>query len=335
MRLVRKLKNKVILLISILLLLSLLFIYIPALVDSSQLYKAKNHIIVVIYGTRYSETWGDQERRNIPNLANLLAPLGVLFTNFNNFGVTRTISGHTALITGFYEELNNSGKEYPSNPSILQRWLKLSAESREKAWFITSKGKLAALTDTKDEEWNGMFVPSHHCGVNGLGLEAGLGGKGYRDDSETWIQVKRILREFHPRLVMINFKNPDTFPSEKGWDAYLQAIQQSDDYVYQLWQLLEEDHFYRNQTALYITSDHGRHLDGHEDGFLSHGDDCRGCQHVSLLAIGPDFRKGAVVTEQYELIDLPVTIGKMLGLDIPGSKGRFMQTLFTEKENAN
>ena len=311
----------------------LLSVFLSACQKTSGLYQARNHIVIVMDGVRYSESWGDSSRTHLPRLATELAPQGVLFTNFYNSGTTKTIAGHTALVSGFYEDMINSGEENPSNHSLWQRWLKFSGEPKEKAWFITSKGKLACLADTKDKEWAGKFIPSANCGVDGLGLMAGTGSKGNREDSETWIQIQRILKEYQPHLVLISLRAPDTFGPEKKWEEYIQAIRETDEYVYKIWQFLQDDPFYRDQTAVYITNDHGRHLDGQAEGFLSHGDDCEGCRHVSLLVVGPDFRKGAVIAERYELIDIPITIAKMLGVEIPESPGRFMQVLFPELQN--
>lgn len=291
-------------------------------------YKTRNHIIVVIDGVRFSESWGDSTRINIPNLSNQLAPQAVLFTNFYNFGITKTISGHAALTTGFYEELDNSGTVFPSHPSIFQRWLKFSMEDQEKAWFITSKGKLAGLQDTRDPDWTGKYLPSMNCGIDGKGLEAGLGRSGYREDAETWEKIQHIFNGHNPSLVLINLKAPDTFSDNNGWTAYLQAVRKTDEYVNKIWELIQSNPFYKDKTALYITSDHGRHLNGIGEGFLDHGDDCDGCQHVSLLALGPDFRKGLVVNTKHQLIDLPVTIATMFGFKIPESPGYFLEELF-------
>lgn len=292
--------------------------------------RTSNQIIVVMDGPRYSETWGDSSGDNIPYLKKELALQGVLFTGFYNLGPTRTISGHTALLTGFYEDLDNSGIIAPAQPSIFQRWLKFSGEDQNKAWFITSKGKLGGLLDTRDPAWTGKYIPAGDCGVDGKGLEAGKGSAGYREDGETWQRIQSILYEDQPRLVLINFKAPDTFDKENAWENYLEAIRKTDEYVYQLWNFIQSDPFYQNKTALYITSDHGRHLDGTREGFLSHGDNCEGCQHVALLAIGPDFKKGVVVETPHQLIDLPLTIARMMGFAITGSQGKFLQELFDE-----
>ncbi|MBI3237830.1 MAG: sulfatase, partial [Flavobacteriia bacterium] len=68
--------------------------------------------------------------------------------------------------------------------------------------------------------------------------------------------------------------------------------------------------------------------DGRRTGFVNHGDGCEGCRHISLLAIGPDFKKDVIVSEAGELIDLSKTISQLLGFDMPTTKGRVLSELF-------
>lgn len=84
----------------------------------------------------------------------------------------------------------------------------------------------------------------------------------------------------------------------------------------------------KDRTTLFITNDHGRHLDGHKNGFINHGDGCEGCRHIALLAMGPDFKKDVVIGNQGEMIDISKTISRMMGFDMPTSKGRLLNELF-------
>jgi hypothetical protein len=47
-----------------------------------------------------------------------------------------------------------------------------------------------------------------------------------------------------------------------------------------------------------------------------------------MLALGPDFKQGQVVEEEYEQLDLSVTIAKLLNFSMPTSKGRVIAPLF-------
>lgn len=58
-------------------------------------------------GLRYSEGWGDSTHQNIPRMAEILSPQGVIYTHFYNKGRTYTSAGHTSLTTGVYQAMND------------------------------------------------------------------------------------------------------------------------------------------------------------------------------------------------------------------------------------
>ena len=289
-------------------------------------YQTKNVIIVVVDGLRYSEGWGDKTHQYIPRMAEILAKEGVVNTHFYNMGDTYTSAGHTSLTTGIYQKINNSGKELPNNPSIFQYWNQVYGNDQRKSWIIASKDKLAVLADCKNPFWNGKYTPSVNTGIEGLGL-----GSGYREDSLTLKIALKILSENHPNLVLINFRDPDYSAHPGNWISYIKGIRSTDEYVYRLWQFLQTDSTYKNTTTLFVTNDHGRHIDGVGDGFAGHGDGCDGCRHISLFACGPDFQKNGIVDVSREQIDLPATISEMLGFSLPNSSGKVMTELFNKR----
>jgi hypothetical protein len=286
-------------------------------------YKTENIIIVVVDGARYSETWGDPNHVNIPNLALISGTEGVVNSSFYTDGPSYTTSGHTTITTGFYQEIDNSGAELPSHASYLQHWLKLTGRSAHSAYIIASKDKLEILRNTTDPVWHNSFLPAVNCGIGGAGV-----GSGYREDSITYNVIEATIGQYHPNLMLINFREPDYSAHQGNWVNYLKGIQDTDQYVYALWQLIKSDPAYKDKTTLFVTNDHGRHLNGVLDGFQSHGDGCEGCRHISLFAFGPDFKKGKVVSTPRELVDLHATILELLHLtDVP-TQGEVMTELF-------
>ena len=286
-------------------------------------YQTENVFIIVIDGPRYTETWGDASHQYQPRLVDSLAAEGTVYTNFYNNGVTFTNPGHTAITTGNYQALDNRGGALPYRASIFQHWLKESGADSSKAWLITSKDKLQVLANCYEREWNNLFMPSTNCGVGGNGL-----GSGYREDSLTFKQIKTILNTHHPKLTLINFKEPDASGHRNNWNAYLNGIRNTDEYVYQIWNMIQNDTEYAYKTTMFVTNDHGRHLDGHLDGFVSHGDNCKGCRHINLFAIGPDFQKGQIITAYREQRDISATIAELMNFNFPTRKGEVMQELF-------
>lgn len=288
---------------------------------SSEKYKTENVIVVVMDGPRYSETWGDSTHQYIPRMANDMAKHGIVYTNFRNNGPTYTCAGHTAITTGVYQKIANNGTQLPKNPSMFQYWIKHTGKSRRAAYVITSKDKLAVLTNCKDKDWKGQYRPFQDCGYNGL-------FSGYRPDRETHEHILNILKKEQPQLVLINYQQPDSWGHAGNWDKYLETTKASDEYIYQLFKFIQEDPFYKDKTTFIVTNDHGRHLDGHKDGFISHGDSCEGCRKINFFAYGPDFKKNVIFDNEREQIDIPVTIAEILGFSMPTAKGQVMDELF-------
>nr|WP_262918892.1 alkaline phosphatase [Tunicatimonas sp. TK19036] len=271
--------------------------------EKSSTFITSKVILVVIDGPRLVDTWVNHQRSHIP-FQNRLSSEGTFFSNFYNDGHTRTLSGHTALLTGTYEEVKNDGSENPSNPTIFQHFLAESQTDSTHAFIITSKKKLSALGNCNEKRWHDANLPS----VNAVD----------REDSITLQVALETLQSHHPALSMIHFRGPDRKGHANDWEGYLNSIEETDRYVKELWDFIQNNKFYKGRTALLITNDHGRHLDGVGEGFVGHGDHCEGCKHISLLALGPDFVPGKIVVSHYGQIDVAPTIAKLLNFSWQG-----------------
>ena len=285
-------------------------------------YKTKNIIIIVVDGVRYSESGGDPTHQYTPYFSNEINNFGVVNKAFYNNGVTTTSSGFTAITSGNYQEINNSGKELPTYPSIFQYLIKNDSLPKESAWIITSKDKLAVLGNCKNANWKDQYLPSLDCGINGNGI-----GSGYRHDTVTLDRFFNIMSKHHPKLTLIGFREPDGSGHANSWEDYLQEIRNTDEYIYKIWNYIQNDPYYSGSTTLFITNDHGRHLDDVGSGFQEHGCRCKGCRHVNFFAYGPDFKDG-VIDVKRELIDIPATIAEILHINTEYIEGEIMYELF-------
>jgi hypothetical protein len=287
------------------------------------LYKTEKVIIMVMDGPRYSETWGDPQHRFIPEMANKMAPEGAVFTNFYNNGPTYTVSGHTAITTGHYQDLNNGGEVLPKHPSIFQLYQE-QKKSTGKTGIIASKGKLHVLGDCKGCKLAGQSKPFINCGTDKK-------GNGYREDKATFEEAMASLKTEKPDFLLIQFREPDVSGHAGDWEAYLKGISASDKYIAEVWDYVQNDPYYAGKTTIFVTNDHGRHLDGHRDGFVSHGDKCKGCRHINLYASGPDFKKGIIVNNHYHLPDITRTTAELLGIRGFSTNGKVIWEIFEER----
>ena len=129
-----------------------------------------------------------------------------------------------------------------------------------------------------------------------------------------------MIQDFHPKILLINFAEVDVAGHSGNWSNYLTAITNADNLVYQLWQKIQSDTYYQNTTTLFITNDHGRHDDAH-GGFKDNGDDCEGCEHIMLFAIGRNVTQGLVNNDIHFQVGIAPTIGDLLGFSPPQAVG--------------
>jgi hypothetical protein len=281
-------------------------------------YKTKYVVVVLIDGPRYSETFGDSTFQHIPNL-HAIQKRGCTFSNFYNNGVTYTLNGHTAITTGINEAIDNNGVELPMQPGFLQLYLNKNKLPAHKGWIVASKDKIAVLANCQNATYHNLDTPMTNCGNLGLFT-------GYRDDQTTFTNAMQILKQEQPHIVFISLKEPDNMAHAGSWQGYLSGLKQSDAYTDSIFKFLCTNSFYAGKTAFFVTNDHGRHLDGVADGFVSHGDNCHGCKHIMLYANGPDFKSDFMISENYNQTDIHATVCELLGLEANG--GRVIKEMF-------
>lgn len=278
-------------------------------------YQTKNVVILVIDAPRVFETWKSPNRENIPNRVNFLKQ-SVFVDNFQNNGTTRTNPGHSAIMTGIYESIKNDGSVIPTNPSMMQQWLKFTGVNKSKAWVITSKEKLNVLGNSQTEEWKDKFLPSIDCGIINT-----KGSKSDRNDSLTLLKAKEIIKRDTPNLLLLSLSSVD---KASEWERYIKAIKKTDSYIKEVWDYLQSLPEYKDKTTLIVTNDHGR--DANEWG--GHGGSTPSEKSIEFLAIGPDFKKDKVIsTGNYEQIDIASTVAELLQFPLT-SKGKVMKDVF-------
>lgn len=260
-------------------------------------------ILVVIDGPRWDHTFGDSSYTYIPNLARLKNE-GTLYWNCYNLGETRTNPGHVALSTGIYEHIDNQGKTIPSGRSFIHDFIEREKDS-SRAWIITSKDKLEILSLSKDTSVH--MLPITDCGVSG-------NGSGYRHDSVTLRRVIEVMSEHQPDVIFANFREPDYSAHFSDFTGYYSGLKRSDEYIAALWSFVQSSEYYKDNTTLIITNDHGRHLDSIKGGLNNHGDDCDGCRRISCLILGVGQEHGKIIKDQIDLLKINQMIRELLNL---------------------
>ncbi len=82
--------------------------------------------------------------------------------------------------------------------------------------------------------------------------------KNTRYDLLTFLGAREYVEMHHPKVMMIGFGETDQFAHSERYDMYLQQASSVDKMIAELWYFIQTDPFYKNNTILIITTDHGR-----------------------------------------------------------------------------
>jgi hypothetical protein len=288
----------------------------------------RNVIIVVMDGARYTETFGDPLHRYIPHIWNLLRPQGTIHTNFYNRGQTVTLGAHATMLTGneCWLDQGRVAPPYPEDelsrtftPTLFEYYRAVTGAAAAKAWMIVNHTAfLEGMAYSRHPQYGAPYAASWHFGPG--------------SDYKLWGDLKRIMDQHHPELVLINLHQTDKYGHEGSRRKYLSHILRADRIVYELWRKIQRHPFYRNRTTLLVTNDHGRHT----TDFTNHGDCCEGCQRVMLLALGPEIRRGHETgSVERGLQDIAATAGWLMEIPLPHAvDGNVMDELLATQPGA-
>ena len=140
-----------------------------------------------------------------------------------------------------------------------------------------------------------------------------------RLDAFTHHYALEYIRKTRPRVVYIAYGETDDFAHDAEYDAYLHAARRTDGFIEELWNWVQTDPEYRNQTTFIITTDHGR---GDDHEWTSHGDDVAGAADIWLAILGPDTPAlGEVPTDgQLYQNQVAATVAALLGFTYQNEK---------------
>lgn len=279
-------------------------------------YETQNVIFLNTDGLRYEDGFG-KKAQNMPHMWNDLRPNGAICTNMWNNGTTYTAPGHATCITGSWQYEPNNGRIRPNSPTIFEYFRKQFNAKPEDTLILPGKGNCWHL--------NYSLFPGF-----GRPYETPLYSLGANDD-EIVSTLKERLRNQKPRLVYAILPHIDSSGHVDEYAKYEETIKHADSLIWEVWNFVQADPFYKDKTTMVVTTDHGRHSTGVNDGYKSHGDACEGCRHVYALMIGPDIKKGLEFKTECYQVDLAPTIGQLMGFATPAADGKPLMGLLEDK----
>jgi hypothetical protein len=261
----------------------------------------------------------ERRKKLFPFFWNLIAKQGELYGNreaSNKVNVANPYAlsypGYNELLTGRVDyTLFGNGRSVNANHNVME-FLNQSAAYRGKVAAFTSWDAFPFILADKR---NNLYINSGPGLANTTNsfanqsllqqLETVLDdNKTTRDDVTTYLSCKEYIQQKQPSIVFLGFGGTDEAAHNKQYDVYLQQAANADRMLHDLWQFVQTQPAYKDQTTFLITTDHGR---GARTGnWYAHGAFVAGSSQTWLALIGKGINaNGEHLTEaQYYQKDL-------------------------------
>ncbi len=301
-----------------------------------------NVIIMTICSVRNQDTIDDPGHRHMPRIFGELAEKGFLYTNLieNNFQFH--IPALQAIITG----LHHSNNFLPiSRPSIFQYLVQQAGIPRDKVWSIAHWNQENIIFES--DEFGEESFPSGLCylltqttptvSLTRQEIKFKISNQKKSESFSgihTWPKwdvqsraihgiAKRIFSDIKPKFVHY-LLNLVEVAHHSSYPAYIHAIRETEDQIMDIWNIIREDSFYKDNTYFLITVDHHRdkyHM-GHSESWFT--------PRLStwLYIFGPGIRKNGMSDEPVYHVDIFQTLSEIYGINTHPGDGRFLESCF-------
>ncbi|MEP7321728.1 MAG: alkaline phosphatase family protein [Saprospiraceae bacterium] len=184
--------------------------------------------------------------------------------NFHRF----SYPGYSEIFCGTFDPFVNSNeKKYNKNVSVLEEFNHYNLYRNHIAVFtswelfpyILNQPRSGLRIDAGSIQANKDFTLSSLHSPAKIDPDPSATPKSEtRSDDLTWQTAMEYTKVNHPKILYISLDDTDHYGHEGDYDAYAGAISQFDKYLEEMWNLIQSDPFYKDNTYFLITTDHGR-----------------------------------------------------------------------------
>jgi hypothetical protein len=307
--------------------------WISALPETNS--QPKNLFIIILNSIRYSDAFGDKRHLYIENTWEKIRPCGTLCKNVYNDFITLPLPAQSVLLTGVPSSKAGNLPEL-LRPTLFEYYRKQTGTSKNKVLFAVSDSSSAALACSNNADYGKAYAP-----------DILVNDTGETDENAVYRKTAAYIKEHHPSLVVLSLttgKSINHHASEKECQAlsrglkdacgtvefmnmYYEGIILNDRIILDLWEKIQADEFYKDNTVFLVVSSQGRHT----NDYSSYGDKCEGCTRLMFLIAGPGVRKNYISGRKRYLTDLLPTVGKLLGIKTEHATGNIMNEVMSDK----
>jgi hypothetical protein len=284
-----------------------------------------------IFEKYWSNNEKERRKKLMPFLWNTIASHGQVYGNrkFDNKVNNAnphwfSYPGYSEIMTGFADTTINSN-EFPPNPHVtVLEFLNNQPKFKGK---VAAFGAWDAFDRILNQQRSGIPVFSAFDTIGGKNpttndkLINAMMQDSYRPfgnaeclDVFTHYAALEYLKTRKPKVLYISYGETDEWAHHGYYRSYLDAARQVDAWIKQIWNYIQTDPQYKNKTAIFITTDHGRG-DINKDEWRSHGSRIQDAYEIWFAVMGPGIAPLGEQKNNVQLVQdqFAQTIAKLLG----------------------
>lgn len=284
-----------------------------------------------IYRKYWAESESERRIKLLPFFWSFIKDNGQIYGNRdlgNNVNVSNpywfSYPGYSEIFCGYVDTLVNSNS-YKANPNTnLLEFLNKQNGFRKR---VMAFGAWDAFDRILNEQRSGFPVYSAFDSVGGSHPNAKeilindmmrdcykIMGLGEVPDVYTHYSAMEAFRKNKPHAMYIAYGETDEFAHEGKYNSYLDAAHQFDTWLKSLWEFLQSRPRYKNKTAIFITTDHGRG-DKIKSEWTDHGSNTAGSDEIWFAVMAPGIAHKGEVHQKMQVYQkqFAQTIAAMLG----------------------
>lgn len=256
------------------------------------------------------QVYGNREKGNLANVSN---PYWFSYP------------GYSEIFCGFVDTLINSNG-YKANPNTnVLSFIHNQPGYRKK---VMAFGAWDAFDRILNEKQSGFPVYSAFDSVGGkhptereellnqmMRDSYKIFGMAEVADVYTHYSAMEAFKKEKPRVMYIAYGETDEFAHEGKYNSYLDAAHQFDAWLQMIWEFLQSKPRYKNKTALFITTDHGRG-DKIKSEWTDHGSNIMGSDEIWFAVMAPGIKATGEVHQKMQVYQqqFAQTIAALLGM---------------------
>ena len=284
-----------------------------------------------IFEKYWSDNENERRKKLMPFFWNTISTHGQIYGNRNLDNRVNNANphwfsypGYSEIMTGFADSTIDSN-EFPPNPHVtVLEFLNQQPKFKNK---VAAFGAWDAFDRILNQQRSGVPVFSAFDTIGGKNPTANeklikaMMQDSYRPfgnaeclDVFTHYSALEYLKTKKPKILYISYGETDEWAHHGYYRSYLEAAHLVDKWIKEIWTFVQSDPQYKNKTAIFITTDHGRG-DINKEEWTSHGSGIVDAYQIWFAAMGFNIISSGEQKNNVQLFQdqFAQTIAKLLG----------------------